>query len=235
MSRLTETQAASASRVRAASCFSARHRTKLFGHDICVTSAHCLYSIEEQKWRPPRRIVFQAGSLTKRDVGTSCYQAYIPNGYMLGYSDLDYAVVRFHGGGANCAQEQYDVGYLGWAMFRDTVGTFSLTTMGYPGINYVNPEWARLHYPVLTYQSEPGIARTNSNAPGFVFHKLDTGRGQSGSPLFQWGCYDAVLVRAVHRGSAGTQANKGIRLSPGVVRSMLFLRAAAKELWGKLS
>jgi hypothetical protein len=154
---------------------------------------------------------------------------------MLGYSDLDYAVVRFHGGGANCAQEQYDVGYLGWAMFRDTVGTFSLTTMGYPGINYVNPEWARLHYSVLTYQSEPGIARTNSNAPGFVFHKLDTGRGQSGSPLFQWGCYDAVLVRAVHRGSAGTQANKGIRLSPGVVRSMLFLRAAAKELWGKLS
>jgi hypothetical protein len=196
---------------------------KALSHDMCVTSAHCLYSTKEQKWLSRRRIVFQAGSLEKRDVGRSCYQAYIPNGWKLGFSDLDYAVIRFQGSGANCAQNTYDVGYLGWATFIDTPAASSMGTMGYPQRRFVNPVWAQVHYPVLTYQHETAVAWVKSDVLGFIFHKLDTQHGQSGSPLFQIGRYDAIIVRGVHKGSAGIQANEGVRLSPGVVQSMLFL------------
>jgi hypothetical protein len=160
----------------------------VLSHDMYVTSAHCLYfngaNGEPKGWRPRRRIVFQAGSLEKRDVGTSCYQAYVPNGFKLGFSDLDYAVIRFRGGGAHCAQDTYDVGYLDWATFIDTPGTVSMATMGYPGRRYVKPTWVQIHYPVLTYQNEPWrrAVRRNGHAQGWG---TDVGPQEIGTAWFQ--------------------------------------------------
>lgn len=188
---------------------------KAVSHYSAATAAHCLYDTKNNTWRPRRSIQFKAGLITwgggdvPPRVTSTCYSRVVNANY-ISHPNLaknDYAALIFNNNGsANCALNSFNFGYVGWKSV--SVGAnFASYFFGYPSEAPLPAGWPSLM--TLSYSSMTGGIGQTVVQPNVVKHQHDSTGGQSGTALLSYSSESGYQARAIHKGEASGNNNKG--------------------------